>query len=74
MKREITKDMLADVEWLNRQLKTMGSGYNKHITSEFVGRTVDFIKGVLYERERIRNEINLLARERPDLVGTGIPE
>ena len=52
MSREITKDMLADVEWLNRQLKTMGAGFNKHITAEFVGRTVEFMRGVLWERER----------------------
>ncbi len=52
MAREISKEMLADVEWLNRQLKTMGAGFNRHVTAEFVGRTVEFMLGALWERQR----------------------
>lgn len=51
--RQITKDMLEDVEWLNQQLQTMnGAGYDRQATAEYLGRTEEFIKGVLWERAR----------------------
>ncbi len=54
--REVTRQMLADITWIGNQLKTMGSGFNKHLTAEFVGRTKEFVMGVLYERERQERE------------------
>jgi hypothetical protein len=66
MSREITKSMLDDLEWINRQLKTMGSGYNKNITSEFIGRSIEYIKGALDERERAKSQDRLLGSVRED--------
>jgi hypothetical protein len=34
----------------------MGKGFDKKLTHEFLGRTVEFVKGVLYERERAQRE------------------
>lgn len=49
--------MLEDVEWLNKQLTTMkGAGYDRQATAEYLGRTEEFIKGVLWERARAKEE------------------
>ncbi len=50
--REISKEMLAEIEWIHRQLKAMGEGFNKNMTAEYIGQTIEFIKGALWERKR----------------------
>ncbi len=54
--REVNKTMLGDVEWLHRQLKKMGRGFNHQHVAQYVGRSVDFVKGILWERERAASE------------------
>ncbi len=59
--REISKDMLAEIEWIHRQIKTMGKGFDKRITADYLGRSLEFIYGVMYERQRqldVENERN----------------
>ncbi len=50
--REISKDMLAEIEWIHRQIKTMGKGFDKRITAEYIGRSLEFIYGVIWEKQR----------------------
>ena len=59
--REISKEMLAEIEWIHRQLKVMGKGFDKRLTADYIGRSVEFIYGVLFERQRqldVENERN----------------
>ncbi len=53
---EVTREMLVEITWIHRQLKTMGAGFNKALTAEHLGRSIEFIKGVLWERERAAAE------------------
>lgn len=52
MSVEITKDLLSQIEWLNEQLKKMGKGFDRRLVGLHLGQTTEFIKGVLWERER----------------------
>ena len=54
--RKLTKSLIEEIEWVSSVLKRMGTGFDKRLTQEFLGRTVEFIKGVLYERERQERE------------------
>lgn len=56
MSAEITKDLLSQIEWLNEQLKKMGKGFDRRLVGEHLGRTVEFVKGIMWERER-QNQI-----------------
>ncbi len=48
----ISERMLADIEFIHRQLKVMGKGFDKRITADYVGQTIEFIKGALFEQRR----------------------
>jgi hypothetical protein len=50
--KEITPQMLADINWIHSCLQTMGEGFNKTITREMLGRTLEFAKGAHWQRER----------------------
>ncbi len=50
--REISEDMLAEIEWIHRQIKAMGKGFDKRITADYIGRSLEFIYGVIWERQR----------------------
>ena len=54
--RKLTKSLIDDINWVSSVLKRMGKGFDKKLTHEFLGRTVEFVKGVLYERERAQRE------------------
>lgn len=49
--------MLEDVQWLNKTLQSMPStGFDRQATAEYLGRTEEFIKGILWERARAKEE------------------
>ena len=50
--REVSSEMLKEIEWIHRQLKAMGKGFNKNLTAEYVGQSIEFIKGVLWQQRR----------------------
>jgi hypothetical protein len=51
---KITKEMLADIQWIHSILKTMGAtSYDKRIVAKQTGQAVDFAKGALWERDQI---------------------
>ncbi len=53
--REISKEMLSEIEWIHRQLKVMGNGFDKKLTADYIGRSIEFIYGALWERQRQEN-------------------
>ncbi len=54
--RRLTKSLIDEIEWVSSVLKRMGTGFDKKLTHEFLGRTIEFVKGVLYERGRLERE------------------
>ncbi len=60
--KQVTRAMLADIQWLHQQLRVMGAGFNKYTTAEHVGRSIEFVKGVLWEREH-SSEVKRLKEE-----------
>jgi len=56
---KITERMLADIEFIHKQLKIMGKGFDKRITAQYVGQTIEFIKGALWEKQRQKRMTNL---------------
>ncbi len=54
----ISEKMLGDIEFIHKQLKEMGNGFDKRITAQYVGQTIDFIKGVLWQMKRQKNLVN----------------
>jgi len=59
----ITGSMLSDIVWINKQLTSMGEGYDKTIAREEMGKAVEFIKGALWERQRINKFAGDFLRE-----------
>ena len=59
--REVSSEMLKEIEWIHRQLKQMGKEFNKNLTAEYVGQSIEFIKGVLWQKQR-QAEITKLDR------------
>ncbi len=53
--KTISNEMLAEIEWIHRQLKVMGKDFDKQLTAEYVGQTIEFIKGVLWQKKRQEN-------------------
>ena len=44
--------MLEDIVWIQKQLKTMGKGFDRTIVGEQLSQSIEFIKGVMWERQR----------------------
>jgi len=51
---KITRSFIADLEWIAKQLKTMGEGFRRPLTQEFLNRSKEFCLGVIWERERLK--------------------
>lgn len=52
--------MLEDFNWLQRQLKTMGSGFDKEITGAVLSETIAFGKGVLWREKQLHDRLKPL--------------
>ncbi len=50
--KEITPSMIADILWVHSCLKNMGEGFSKPLTTEMLGRTIEFAKGAAWQREK----------------------
>lgn len=50
--RSISKEMLEELEWINKQLKIMGNGFDKRIVGKYLGRSIEFVKGALWQMEQ----------------------
>ena len=50
--RSISLEMLEDIVWIQKQLKTMGKGFDRTIVGEQLSQSIEFIKGVMWERQR----------------------
>lgn len=50
---KITKDMLHDIQWIHGILKTMGAQYDKRIVARQTGQALEFVKGAIWERDKI---------------------
>ena len=48
--------MLADIEFIHRQIKVMGKNFDRRLAADYVGRSLEFVKGVLWQKEREQNE------------------
>ncbi len=51
--KEITESTLAEFKFVREQMKTMGEGFDRVLMLEFVGRSIDFVMGVMYERKQV---------------------
>ena len=52
----ISKDLLEELEWIQKVLNSMGTDFDKRITDLHLHRSIEFCKGVIYERERLQAE------------------
>lgn len=48
----ISKELLEDLEWIQKQMKSMGKGFDRTIVGEHLTHSIEFIKGVMWERRR----------------------
>ena len=67
--------MVADVEWLHRTLQTVPGNFSKAHAKDIVGRSLEFAKGMMFQREKdlkdiieLKNKYNVrIARLRAQL-------
>lgn len=49
--------MIADIEWLYKTLSSMNGDYSKTVSKEVVGKSLEFAKGMMYQREQDLKEM-----------------
>ena len=49
--------MLADIEWIYRTLSSAEGDFSKMTSREMIGRSLEFARGALWQRERDLKEI-----------------
>lgn len=52
----ISQDLLEELRWIQKVLKTMGTNFDRTLVDEHLNKSIEFCKGVLFERERIKDE------------------
>ena len=54
---KVTPTMIADIQWLYKTLTSMPGNHSKPISAEVVGKSLEFAKGMMYQREQDLKEI-----------------